>query len=79
MSGFRITCPNCGPRAASEFAFGGELIEYPSDTGEALDVNYARVWLRDNRRGSQSEQWFHHAGCRRWLTITRDTSDNVIA
>ncbi len=77
MSGFRIVCPNCGERAAAEFSFGGEMIAYPDGGVESLEENYERVWLRTNARGSQSEQWFHAAGCRRWVTTVRDTATNV--
>ena len=76
MSGFRILCPNCGERAAAEFSFGGETIPFPVGGTESLDENYDRVWLRTNARGPQSEQWFHTAGCRRWLTVIRDTATN---
>lgn len=79
MSALQVPCPNCGPRAASEFSFGGEFIAYPQHADETLDENYARVWLRENRHGRHHEQWFHHAGCRRWFTTTRDTANNAIA
>jgi len=26
----------------------------------------------------QGERWFHFAGCRRWLTVERDTRTNVV-
>jgi sarcosine oxidase subunit delta len=35
--------------------------------------------MRDNAAGPQRERWFHFAGCRRWLTIERDTRTNEIA
>jgi heterotetrameric sarcosine oxidase delta subunit len=37
-----------------------------------------RLWLRDNVSGPQRERWFHSAGCRRYLTLTRDTRTNAI-
>jgi sarcosine oxidase, subunit delta len=76
VSGFRILCPNCGERAAAEFSFGGETIAFPVEGRETLDENYDRVWLRANGLGPQSEEWFHTAGCRRWLTVVRDTATN---
>ena len=30
------------------------------------------------RRGPSTERWFHHAGCRRWLTLRRDTRTDEI-
>ena len=68
--GFRLPCPNCGSRPYTEFWFGGE-----APSGED---DYARAWLRGNVAGIQSERWFHYAGCRRWLTVQRDTRTNEI-
>jgi heterotetrameric sarcosine oxidase delta subunit len=34
----------------------------------------------DNVAGVTTERWFHAAGCRRWLTLRRDTrTDAVVA
>ena len=68
--GFRISCPNCGERSYTEFSLGGELPEGEDD--------FERVWLRRNIAGVQTERWFHAAGCRRWLTVERDTVTNEI-
>jgi sarcosine oxidase, subunit delta len=39
----------------------------------------AEVWIFDNPTGPTTERWFHTAGCRRWLTVIRDTSvDRVL-
>jgi len=34
--------------------------------------------LKQNIAGRQPERWFHHAGCRRWFTVERDTTTNEI-
>lgn len=74
----KINCPNCGPRPYVEFWFGGEPRPHQADGGaDALEADFARVWLRTNAAGVQSERWFHHAGCRRWLTTERDTRTNA--
>ena len=72
-----IACPTCGRRPYTEFWWGGEL---PEETGGSsdLEVDYRRTWLRRNLAGLQSERWFHHAGCRRWVTVVRDTVTNEI-
>ena len=70
----RIPCPNCGLRPYTEFWFGGELRPPGSDAD--LEEDFRNVWLRDNVAGVHSERWFHAAGCRRWLTIERDTVTN---
>lgn len=75
--GFKIDCPNCGPRSYHEFSFGGELRAYDADA--SMDEDYASTWLRRNAAGPQEERWFHLAGCRRWLTVERDTRTNNLA
>jgi len=71
----KIPCPNCGLRSYQEFVFGGELRPLG---GNDHDEDFRRVYLRDNVAGPQRERWFHAAGCRRWLTLTRDTVTNRI-
>jgi heterotetrameric sarcosine oxidase delta subunit len=34
--------------------------------------------MRRNVRGVQEERWFHRDGCRRWLTLSRDTATNAV-
>jgi heterotetrameric sarcosine oxidase delta subunit len=75
--GFRIECPNCGSRPYHEFWFGGEL--RPWNPACSDDEDYRTTWLRANAAGPQEERWFHFAGCRRWLTLGRDTRDNTIS
>jgi heterotetrameric sarcosine oxidase delta subunit len=73
--GIKIPCPHCGPRDSTEFAFGGEL--RPMQATD-VDDDFRRVYLRDNAPGDQQERWFHSFGCRRWLTLTRNTITNQI-
>lgn len=72
--GFYIDCPNCGLRSYHEYWYGGELRPYEATND--VDDDYANVWLRENVDGPQVERWFHYGGCRRWLTLERDTRDN---
>jgi heterotetrameric sarcosine oxidase delta subunit len=74
--GFQIDCPNCGPRTYTEFWYGGELVE-DVDTAD-LELSYERVWERANVAGLQRERWFHFGGCRRWLTVERNTATNAV-
>jgi len=74
-----ITCSNCGRRPVEEYRFGGELRGAAASITDpiARDVDY--VWMRDNIEGVTTERWFHAAGCRRWLTLSRDTiTDTVV-
>jgi sarcosine oxidase subunit alpha/sarcosine oxidase subunit delta len=32
----------------------------------------------ENPDGVTSERWFHSAGCRRWLTVRRNTSTDTL-
>jgi heterotetrameric sarcosine oxidase delta subunit len=75
-----IPCPNCGRRPYSEFWCSGELPdgEPAQAAGTDPEADYARVWLRKNVAGDQPERWFHFAGCRRWVTLIRNTSTNVV-
>jgi sarcosine oxidase, subunit delta len=74
--GFTLDCPQCGVRSYHEFSFGGELRPWKADATPAED--YESTWLRANVAGRQVERWFHFAGCNRWLTVVRDTTNNAI-
>jgi sarcosine oxidase subunit delta len=75
-----ITCPTCGERPVSEFRFGGELPHVPDSITAPDARNLDWVWMQDNVDGITAERWFHAAGCRRWLTLRRNTStDRVVA
>jgi heterotetrameric sarcosine oxidase delta subunit len=74
--GFHLDCPSCGSRSYHEFWFGGEVRPYDPDADGEASFEYA--WLRANAAGPQLERWFHFAGCRRWLTVERDTRTNEV-
>jgi sarcosine oxidase subunit delta len=74
---FLVRCPNCGPRSAYEFHYGGEYRTRP--TGEVT----ARAWneylyFRHNVAGIQQEWWLHQQGCGRWFLARRDTRTNTL-
>lgn len=73
--GLMIPCPHCGPREYTEFTFGGELRDLEAPDAES---DFRRVYLRENVAGIQTERWFHTFGCRRWLTLRRDTVENRV-
>lgn len=70
-----IKCPFCGPRAQTEFSYGGEAnIARPVDTDALSDAQWADyLFMRTNPRGPHWEQWVHTYGCRRWFNVRRDT------
>ena len=84
-----IPCPFCGPRAQTEFSYGGDASvarpEYlpESDAVEGTDTDQLRHWLdhiylRDNPRGPHLEWWHHHSGCRAWIKVRRDTATHDV-
>jgi sarcosine oxidase, subunit delta len=72
-----IPCGQCGPRPVEEFRYGGEVERRPPfDDEDARIVDEA--WMLTNTDGLATERWFHAAGCRRWVTIERDTGSDRI-
>jgi sarcosine oxidase subunit delta len=71
----KVPCPNCGRRSSTEFAWGGEL--RPLDASD-VETDFARIFLPENAAGLQDERWFHLLGCRRWISVTRDTTTNEV-
>ena len=71
-----IDHPLLGPRDASEFTYLGDasLIDRPDGLAEdAGTAFHAYLHLRDNPAGDHRELWFHEAGDRSWLVVTRNT------
>ena len=75
-----IPCPWCGPRDEIEFRYGGEAhITRPEDPDAVDDAAWADyLYMRDNPKGVLAERWVHHAGCRRWFNLLRDTVSHRI-
>jgi heterotetrameric sarcosine oxidase delta subunit len=74
-----LHCPNCGPRNAAEFRFGGEVNPRPADPRATTDAEWARyLYHRPNRDGFQQEWWYHRAGCELWLLVERHTKTNEV-
>ncbi|WP_109311651.1 sarcosine oxidase subunit delta [Ruegeria sp. AU67] len=77
-----INHPLLGPRDASEFTYLGDasLINRPDWQAEdAADAFYEYGYLRDNPAGEHQELWYHEAGDRSWLVVTRDTTTHEIS
>src|SRR4029079_11335249 len=74
-----LDCPRCGRRPLDEFTFGGERRATPDGLTDPDDRDFDEAWVFENPSGVATERWFHAAGCRRWLTVRRDTSlDRVL-
>jgi methylglutamate dehydrogenase subunit B len=73
-----IRCPHCGPRDQVEFAYGGDARVVRPAPDAPDEAWHAYVYLRDNPAGPHEEYWQHHAGCRRWFRLRRDTVTHQI-
>ncbi len=73
-----IPCPHCGDRAQVEFTYGGDAAKTRPRDGADAAAWYDYVYLRANPRGPHREWWQHHAGCRRWFRVTRDTATHAV-
>ncbi len=73
-----IACPNCGRRPVAEWRFGGELRVVRESIFDPAERDVDYVWMNDNVEGVTTERWFHSAGCRRWLTLRRETTTDTI-
>ena len=81
----RIDCPHCGERGNEEFVYRGDarvtrpngpLPDSPDSLAWEAWMDY--VYERENPAGILKELWYHAAGCRRWLVVTRDVANHRI-
>jgi len=72
-----LECPNCGPREVTDFGFGGEYVERPTERPSFRELN-RYVYFRRNAAGVQREWWVHRSGCGEWFLAERDTRDNAV-
>ena len=76
-----INHPLLGPRDAQEFTYLGDasLINRPdAQDDNAAEKFHDYLYLRDNPAGLHRELWFHEAGDRSWLVVTRNTVTHEI-
>jgi heterotetrameric sarcosine oxidase delta subunit len=74
---FLIDCPNCGPREALEFSYGGERTRRAGPDASDHDLA-GYLFFRENVNGWQTEWWLHRDGCRRWFLAERHTGTNEV-
>ncbi|WP_066819151.1 sarcosine oxidase subunit delta [Sphingomonas mali] len=75
----RIPCPYCGNRDSSEFSYRSDAAPVRPAADAPVAAFHDYVYLRDNPAGPISEHWYHAAGCRAWLVVTRDTRTHEIS
>ncbi|RWC49823.1 MAG: sarcosine oxidase subunit delta [Mesorhizobium sp.] len=67
-----FTCPFCGPRAETEFHFGGDAGNLRPGGDSETNVWTDYLYFRSNLRGRAREIWMHLA-CREVFVMERDT------
>jgi heterotetrameric sarcosine oxidase delta subunit len=72
-----LTCPNCGVREVTDFAFGGELNPRPKEAPSLRELGRYN-YFRENVAGLQQEWWLHRSGCGEWFVAERDTRTNEV-
>ena len=73
-----VTCPNCGPRNASDLRNCGELVERPNPATASLVEWRSYLYLRENQAGWRTETLYCRNGCRRFFTTERNTVTNEL-
>lgn len=68
----QLNCPMCGRRPVEEFIYG-EIPVVPDVIVDADARDVDRAFMHSNPEGPLTERWFHVYGCRRWITVRRDT------
>jgi sarcosine oxidase subunit delta len=74
---FVLTCPYCGVREVSDFAYGGEINQRPQEPPSSREL-WTYNYFRRNVAGVQREWWYHRSGCRAWFQADRDTRTNEV-
>lgn len=73
-----LACPINGPRAISEFAYGGEVREMP-DPDTTSDVGWADYVFNRNGAPGIKREWWCHTPSNTWFIAERDTAaDRVL-
>ena len=74
---YLLTCPNCGIREVTDFAFGGEVSKRPTQRPTFRELN-TYTYFKRNVAGVQREWWNHRSGCRAWFLAERNTVTNEV-
>jgi sarcosine oxidase subunit delta len=77
----RIPCPYCGERGLEEFSYLGDATTKRPEGGGAhvTEAWMHYVYWRENPAGVHREFWYHAAGCRQWLIVSRDVRTHQIS
>ena len=73
----QIPCEHCGERPVQEFVYG-EIPRVPPSITDVDLRDLDRGFMHENAEGPVVERWFHVFGCRRWVTVKRETRNDEI-
>ncbi|MEM9519226.1 MAG: sarcosine oxidase subunit delta [Actinomycetota bacterium] len=72
----RIPCPTCGPLPIDHWVHG-EIPVVPDTISDPDGRDVDRAYMHNNEHGVVREAWFCLGGCRRWVTLWRDTGTDT--
>ena len=72
-----IPCKFCGPRPVEEFVHA-EIPVVPESVESDDERDVDRGFMSSNPEGEVEERWFCLYGCRRWITVRRDTRNDRV-
>ncbi|MGE3872114.1 MAG: sarcosine oxidase subunit delta [Parvibaculaceae bacterium] len=74
-----FTCPFCGPRAESEFHYGGEAGNLRPDGADVPAERWAAyLYMRKNPKGATREVWLHMT-CGEFFVMERDSVSHKVS
>ena len=72
----QLPCPWCGPRNVAEFRYTGEATARPDPRAAEPQQWRQYLYHRRNACGWVQENWYHSAGCRKYIRLERETLTN---
>ena len=72
-----MTCPINGSRPISEFAYGGELRDFP-DPAQATDTEWADYVFNRSGISGIKREWWCHTPSGVWFIAERDTTADLV-
>lgn len=72
-----MICPVNGPRAITEFAYGGEVRPMP-DPVTCSDDQWADYVFNRNGSPGVKREWWCHVPSNTWFVAERDTARDVV-
>lgn len=72
-----MTCPVNGPRAITEFVYGGEVRPTP-DPATCSDAEWTDYVFNRNGSPGVKREWWCHVPSNTWFIAERDTARDVV-